>query len=153
VKQPPPASHPRTHEKNLVLFDGPCNLCNASVLFIIDRDPAGRFAFASLQSEAGQAALARHGITGGTPESVVLIDERGAWRESDAAVRIAAGLSGPWRLAGALRVVPRPIRDAAYRYVARRRYRWFGSDACRLPTPQLLARMVPGGNTPPSDPA
>jgi predicted DCC family thiol-disulfide oxidoreductase YuxK len=136
-----------------VLFDGPCNLCNSSVLFIIDRDPNARFRFASLQSPAGRAAMTKSGLDDGSPESVVLIDGRGAWRESDAALRIAAGLAGPWRLLGALRVVPRPLRDAAYRFVARRRYRWFGRDECRLPTPELAARMVPQGVSDTATPA
>jgi predicted DCC family thiol-disulfide oxidoreductase YuxK len=131
-----------------VLFDGPCNLCNASVLFIIDRDPGARFRFASLQSPAGRAVLEAHGMQTSSPESVVLIDEDGAWRESDAALRIAAGLRAPWRLLSALRIVPRPVRDRVYRFVARRRYRWFGVDACRLPSPELVERMIPGGSTP-----
>jgi predicted DCC family thiol-disulfide oxidoreductase YuxK len=141
VKQPATTTEPAA----LVLFDGPCNLCNASVLFIIDRDPRARFRFASLQSPAGRAALREHGMADGVPESVVLIDEGGAWRESDAAVRIAAGLAGPWRLVSAMRVVPRPVRDLVYRFVAKRRYRWFGVDACRLPSPELAERLVPGG--------
>jgi predicted DCC family thiol-disulfide oxidoreductase YuxK len=135
-------------EGGLVLFDGPCNLCNASVLFIIDRDPHARFRFASLQSPAGRAVLDAHGMQASAPESVVLIDEEGAWRESDAALRIAAGLRSPWPVLSAFRLFPRPLRDMLYRFVARRRYRWFGVDACRLPSPELVERMIPDGITP-----
>jgi len=137
VKQRPPV------KPALVLFDGPCNLCNASVLAIIDHDSAGRFRFASLQSVVGKAALEEHGLLDQGPDSVVLVAGGRAWTESDAAVRIAASLDWPARAFAALRLVPRPVRDALYRLVARNRYRWFGrDDACRLPAPEVAARMV-----------
>jgi predicted DCC family thiol-disulfide oxidoreductase YuxK len=118
------------------------------VLFIIDRDPGAHFRFASLQSTAGREALAARGRDPGELDSIVLIDSAGAWRESDAVLRIAAGLKMPWRLLSAFRVVPRPLRDAAYRLIARNRYRWFGHDVCRVPTPALRARLVPEGAFP-----
>lgn len=127
----------------VVLFDGVCNLCNGSVQFIIRRDPAGRFRFASLQSEAGQALLRRHGLDPEDLFSVILVEDGRVHSRSDAALRIAGGLSGGWRAAGALRVVPRPLRDLVYGLVARNRYRWFGRrDACMIPTPELRARFL-----------
>jgi predicted DCC family thiol-disulfide oxidoreductase YuxK len=127
----------------VVLFDGVCNLCNGSVQFIIRHDPAGRFRFASLQSEAGQALLRRHGLDPEDLFSVILVEDGRAHSRSDAALRIAAGLSGGWRAAGALRVVPRPLRDLVYGWVARNRYRWFGrQDACMIPTPELRGRFL-----------
>ena len=127
----------------VVLFDGVCNLCNGSVQFIVRHDPAGRFRFASLQSEAGQALLRRHGLDPHDLFSVILVEGGRAYARSDAALRIARGLSGAWRAAGALRVVPRPLRDAVYGWVARNRYRWFGRrEACMVPTPELRARFL-----------
>ncbi|MEW5927897.1 MAG: thiol-disulfide oxidoreductase DCC family protein [Gemmatimonadota bacterium] len=127
----------------VVLFDGVCNLCNGSVQFIVRHDPAGRFRFASLQSEAGQALLRRHGLDPTDLFSVILVEGGRAYARSDAALRIARGLTGPWRAAGALRAVPRPLRDAAYGWVARNRYRWFGKqEACMIPTPELRARFL-----------
>lgn len=65
----------------VVLFDGVCNLCNGFVQFIIRHDPAGRFRFAALQSEAGQALLAAHGLpllaAGYDPDSVLLVLSQG----------------------------------------------------------------------------
>jgi predicted DCC family thiol-disulfide oxidoreductase YuxK len=127
----------------VVLFDGVCNLCNGSVQFIVRHDPEGRFRFASLQSEAGQALLRRHGMDPAELSSVVLVEGGRAHTRSDAALRIAGGLPGAWKAAGALRAVPRPLRDLVYGWVARNRYRWFGKqDACMIPTPELRARFL-----------
>ena len=127
----------------VVLFDGVCNLCNASVNFIIERDPDAHFAFAALQSDAGQKLLARHDIGAQLPDSVVLL-EAGRWfTRSSAALRIARRLSGLWPLLYPLVLVPTPIRDGLYDWVARNRYRWFGRrEQCRLPTPALAGRFL-----------
>jgi predicted DCC family thiol-disulfide oxidoreductase YuxK len=76
--------------KTLVLFDGVCNLCNGTVQFIIRHDKAGRFQFASQQSEAGQRILQQHGIPteAALADSVVVIEEGRVWLESDAALHI-----------------------------------------------------------------
>lgn len=131
----------------LILFDGVCNLCNGFVQFIIERDAAGRFRFAALQSAAGQAVLARHGfdaaVVAAEPDSVLLELDGQLYSHSEAVLRIARELGGPWRLLGAGRLLPRSWRDAAYRFVARHRYRWFGrQESCWLPTPELKARFL-----------
>ncbi len=131
-------------EGPIILFDGVCNLCDASVRFVIDHDPDARFRFAPLQSQAAAALLARLGRAAPSgPQAVLLLEGGRSWEGSDAALRIARRLRGPWRLAGALAVVPRPLREAAYRLIARNRFRWFGRRAaCRLPTPELRARFL-----------
>ena len=129
----------------IVLFDGVCNLCNASVRFIVDRDRRGYFSFAPLQSELGRRLLASHGHAGQALDSVVLIERGRLYRSSRAALRIARRLDGLWPLLFALSILPVPIADAVYGWVARNRYRWFGrSQACRLPTPALRARFLDG---------
>lgn len=127
----------------IVLFDGVCNLCNGSVQLIIRHDPHGRFRFASLQSPVGERLLAEMGVDRQAMDSMVLI-ENGRWfRESDAALGIARGLGGLWRMFGVLRLLPRPLRDRAYRLLARNRYRWFGkSETCWLPAPELRERFL-----------
>ncbi len=126
-----------------MLFDGVCNLCNGSVLFVIDRDPAGHFQFAPLQSDPGRQLLQRHGYAGADLSSIVLVDGGRLYTRSTAALRIARRLTWPWRLLHALIVVPRPVRDAVYGLIARNRYRWFGrEEACRIPTPELRHRFL-----------
>jgi len=129
----------------IVLFDGVCNLCNASVGFIIDRDRRGYFSFAALQSEVGRRRLASYRRPGETLDTVVLLEGGRVYTRSRAALRIARRLDGLWPLLFALSVLPEPIADAAYGWIARNRYRWFGrSESCRVPTPELRARFLDG---------
>jgi len=128
-----------------ILFDGICNLCNGFVQFIIKHDPAGRYQFASLQSEVGQALLAQYGVKAATtnPESVLLVTKGRVYSHSTAVLHILRGLGGAWSLLYAGMLFPRFIRDGAYRFVARNRYRWFGrEEACMLPTPELAQRFL-----------
>ncbi|MCA8960851.1 MAG: DUF393 domain-containing protein [Planctomycetes bacterium] len=119
----------------VVCFDGVCNLCNSAVDFIVRRDRARRFRYTPLGSNTAERLL-----PDGLPEkhdrdSFVLIDDRGIWVRSDAALRVARHLTFPWSLARVFLIVPRPIRDAVYRWIARHRYEWFGKrDHCRVPT-------------------
>jgi predicted DCC family thiol-disulfide oxidoreductase YuxK len=127
----------------VVLFDGVCNLCNAFVLFVIDRDPRGRFAFAPLQSEYATALLRDHGYRDEAVTSVVLIEDGRAYDRSSAALRIVRHLNGLWPALSLLRLVPRRLRDWLYDMAARRRYRWFGrSETCRVPTLELRSRFL-----------
>jgi len=127
----------------LVLYDGQCGLCNHSVQLIIRHDRRGRFRFAALQSDAGQALLARHGLAADVIDTVVLVDGGRAFTRSRAALRIAGGMDAPWPLLRAFAIVPRPLADVVYDFVARNRYRWFGrSDACMLPPPEVRARFL-----------
>jgi predicted DCC family thiol-disulfide oxidoreductase YuxK len=128
-----------------VLFDGVCNLCNASVGFIVDRDRRGYFSFAPLQSEVGRRLLAAHGPLPESMDSVVLLEGGRLYTRSRAALRIARRLDGAWPLLFALSILPVPLADAAYAWVARNRYRWFGrTEACRVPTAALRARFLDG---------
>ncbi|MYH08810.1 MAG: DUF393 domain-containing protein [Gemmatimonadales bacterium] len=142
---------PRTDDPGpegpIVLFDGVCNLCAGAVRFIIPRDRCGRFRFAALQSDAGRRILAATGVeTPGAdepPESLILVADRRTYARSGAALRIAAGLGGGWPLLAVFLVIPAPLRDLAYRFVARNRYRWFGKQtACELPRTEESWRFL-----------
>lgn len=110
----------------IILFDGVCNLCTASVRFVVRRDRRKRFRFASLQSDLAQELLRRHGSAANTLDSVILLTGGRAYRKSGAALRIAARLDGFWPALSVLLVIPSPLRDAVYDWIGRRRYRWFG---------------------------
>lgn len=135
-------------DEPILLFDGVCNLCNSAVRFVMERDRAASLRFASLQSDAGRALLARFGplptdVPGGSPATIVLIEDGRAFTRSDAALRVAGHMRAPWPWLGFLRLVPRGLRDRVYDFVSRRRYRWFGTtDACRLPTADEAARFL-----------
>lgn len=130
-------------ERRLVLFDGVCTFCNWAVLFIVDRDPKERFVFAPLQSDLGRRTLKEHACDPQI-DSVVLVEAGRTYTRSTAALRIARALRWPWPIFFYLFIlVPRVLRDLAYRYFARHRYQWFGkSDQCRIPTPELRRRIL-----------
>ena len=143
---PPPGILTVRAPEAIILFDGVCNLCNATVRFVIRRDPHARFRFAALQGDAARRLCAERGLpvpAASEPDSIIVLIDGRALERSDAAMAIAGGLRFPWPLLGALRVIPRPLGDWAYRLVARNRYRWFGwRDTCMLPTPELRARSI-----------
>lgn len=120
----------------IIVFDGVCVLCNGWVRFLLRHDRNRRYRFAAMQSAPGRELLARHDLDPDDPDSFLLIDRHGAWTDTDAIRRVLAGLGGIWRvLAMLLGLVPRPLRDRAYRVTARNRYRWFGRRAqCLIPT-------------------
>ena len=127
----------------LVLYDGECGLCDRSVQLILRHDRRARFRFAALQSELGRALLERHGLPADVVSTVVLVDGDRAFTRSHAALRIAGKMDRPWPLLRAFAIVPRPLRDVVYDFVARNRYRWFGKvDACMLPPPEVRARFL-----------
>jgi predicted DCC family thiol-disulfide oxidoreductase YuxK len=127
----------------IVLFDGDCNFCDASVQFIIQRDSKGYFNYTSLQSDVGQKLLKEHNI----PEdldSFMLIEDGQAYTKSAAALQVARHLDGAWKLLYAFIVVPAPLRNLIYDYIAANRYKWFGKkdDHCMLPSPEVRQRFL-----------
>jgi predicted DCC family thiol-disulfide oxidoreductase YuxK len=128
---------------NVVLFDGVCRLCTGSVAFVLRHEADQTLRFAPLQSPAGMRLMEQFGIEPTQMKTFVVIADARAYVRSDAAIRVARFLRGPWKLLGAIRIVPRPIRDYAYDIVARNRYRWFGRhEACSIPTPELQRRFL-----------
>jgi predicted DCC family thiol-disulfide oxidoreductase YuxK len=130
-------------DQPVVLFDGVCNLCNASVRFLIRRDRAGRLRYASLQSQYGKGRLAALGLPPDYSDSIVFLEDGRAFTRSAAVVRLLAYLRWPWPLLGVAVVLPAPLRDALYDFIARVRYRWFGRlDECPLPRPEWRERFL-----------
>jgi len=129
--------------RNIVLFDGICNLCNGLVRFIIKRDRTGKFKFASLQSEIGQHWLMKFGLAKNEFESFVLIRGDKYYIKSDAALKMLRELGGIWIVFYFFILIPRPVRDLIYDLIAKSRYRIFGKrDVCLIPTPELRERFL-----------
>lgn len=128
---------------NLVLFDGVCNLCTASVQFIIRHDREAIFRFASIQSEIGKEICRSQGLDPADVRTFVLVSNGKTLVRSDAAIEVASSLGGAWRLLTIFRLVPRVARDWIYAMLARNRYRWFGrTDACMIPSPEVKDRFL-----------
>jgi len=127
----------------VLLFDGVCNLCNASVQWVLLHDRKGIFQFAALQSETGQNLLRKWGRPTHDFDSVVLVDGDRLLLHSDAPLEIVRRIGGAWQLLYVFKIIPRPLRDAVYRWVARNRYRWFGRQAeCMLPRKEWKERFI-----------
>lgn len=133
----------------IILYDGVCGLCNRLVQFLLKRDKDGRLRFASLQSEFAAKVLLRHGIDPKDLDTLHVIenyeqtDER-VLQRSDAILRAGRELRGFWSVSAAVaQVIPRPLRDLVYRFVARNRYRVFGRyETCMLPEPNQRNRFL-----------
>jgi len=127
----------------LIYYDGLCGLCDRFVQFVLRRDRAARYRFAPLQGSTARDRVPST-LDPETSQTVIL-EDGGRFRvRSDAALAILTGLGGAWRLAGSLRMVPRPLRDAVYDLVARHRSRWFGRRVeCRVPEPAQRDRFLP----------
>jgi predicted DCC family thiol-disulfide oxidoreductase YuxK len=132
-----------SHRK-IILFDGVCNLCNGSVIFVLQQEYEPVFQFASMQSEAGQKLLECCRLPGDYRQAVVLIDHENVYLGSTAALKIGQALKLPWSLLSSIGLLfPAFIRDRVYNKIARNRYRWFGKrEVCILPTEALKARFL-----------
>ncbi|WFB36066.1 DCC1-like thiol-disulfide oxidoreductase family protein [Kiritimatiellota bacterium B12222] len=125
----------------LVLFDGPCSLCQRSVRFILKHEREKTLSFSSLHSPLGQELLHRHQLPKNL-ESLVLIDQGKVYPASDGVFQICKYLRYPWRLGYAFRHLPAWMHQPVYHWVARHRYAWFGKDdACPLPDPEQADRF------------
>lgn len=130
-------------EPSIILFDGHCSLCHGAVGFIVRRDRRGRFRFAPLQSNIGRDLLARAGHTVAGLDTMILLEGGCMYQQSTAALRVARRLDGCWPLLYVLIIIPRPLRDLVYRWIARNRYAWFGRmEHCLLPTPDVRERFL-----------
>ncbi|WP_047983065.1 thiol-disulfide oxidoreductase DCC family protein [Ornithinibacillus californiensis] len=128
--------------ERIILFDGVCNFCNSSVQFIIKRDPNGLYKFASLQSTTGERLKKENEI----PEdldSFIYLEGNNVFDKSTAVLKVCKGLKGLWKLCYIFIVIPKPLRDVVYKWIARNRYKWFGKrDSCMLPTPEQRNRFL-----------
>lgn len=130
-------------DKPVLFFDGVCNLCNGYVQFVIDRDPEGRFRFASLQSKAGEQVLRDLQMSEEDLKTVILFKNGRYYTHSDVALEMARDMGGFWSLGYGLKVIPKFIRDSVYNLIAANRYRWFGKEeSCRMPDPDLQSRFL-----------
>lgn len=126
----------------IVLFDGECNFCDASVQFIIKRDPKGYFQFAAQQSDSGIMLRSKYAVPD-TLDSILVIDQHRVYNSSDAALHISKHLNGLWSILYVLKVIPKPIRDVVYKFIAKNRYAWFGKkDSCMIPSPEIRNRFL-----------
>lgn len=130
-------------DKQLILFDGVCNLCNSTVLYVIKHDRNDRFRFAPLQSEIGIQLMKTYNMDASSLDSILLYsDHVGLKEKSTAALYITKSLGLPVNLLFGFLIIPKAIRDKVYDFIAKNRYRWYGKKtSCMIPTPELQAKF------------
>jgi predicted DCC family thiol-disulfide oxidoreductase YuxK len=132
----------------VLLYDGLCGFCNKSIQRILRYEKRNTMLFAALQGDYAKSIVTRHPELKGVDSLVFVEPLDFAYLEqvfvrSDAALRVARYLGGPWKLALAVYIIPRSVRDYLYDQFAKRRYRWFGKyDTCLLPAPEGRARFL-----------
>lgn len=137
-------SESKSNERNIILFDGVCNLCTGFVHLILRFDKKELYTFASLQSESGQQLLQEFSHPLDDNNTFLYIRGSRCLDRSTATLYSIKDLGGIYSAASVFLIVPRPIRDVVYRIVAKYRYRWLGKrDACMIPTPELQRRFLP----------
>jgi len=133
---------PSSQESAIILYDGVCNLCNASVRFVLEHDRKDYFRFAPLQSDIGRTLAAKYDLT---PDlsTFFLIDHGKAYEKSLAWLEIVRLLGAPWSALYGLKIVPGPVRDWVYDVIGRNRYRWFGrQDSCPVPKAEWQGKFL-----------
>lgn len=144
MAKPVPLSDNYTSSKNIILFDGVCNLCNAAVTFVIKKDKKDQFYFASLQNQVGKSLLDHYTIDPAKTDSIILITtDKKVYTKSTAALYIARDLGGWIKALYFFIGIPQFFRDKIYDFIAKNRYRWFGrKQQCMLPSPKLKNKFL-----------
>jgi predicted DCC family thiol-disulfide oxidoreductase YuxK len=131
-------------DKKIIVFDGVCILCNSFVQFIIKKDRAQQFYFTTAQSDFVKEKVHSSQLEVNPLDSVIYLKNGKALTESSALLSILSDLGGLWKLLSIFKLIPSFIRNAAYRFCAKRRYRVFGIlDSCILPSSDWENRFLP----------
>lgn len=130
--------------KKIILFDGLCNLCDASVQFVIKHDKKDIFRFVPLQSDLGQKIIRHIGLDNKNIDSIILYEPGIAYNyKSAAALEIARNLGGIFHFGTIFKLIPNGFRNLLYDYVAKNRYNWYGKkESCMVPTFEIKSKFL-----------
>ena len=130
--------------KKIILFDGFCNLCESSVLFVIKHDKKDIFRFVVLQSDLGKEIIKHIGLATKHIDSVILYEPGISYNyKSAAAIEIAKDLGGIFHFGTLFRIIPTGLRNLLYDYIAENRYLWYGKkESCLVPTEEIKSKFI-----------
>lgn len=130
--------------KKIILFDGICNLCDATVQFIIKHDKNDIFRFVALQSDLGKKIINHIGLDTSKTDSIILYEPGHAYYyKAEAALKIAKELGGVYSFLTVFSIFPNWLTNRVYDYVASNRYKWYGKkEECMIPTPGMKAKFL-----------
>jgi predicted DCC family thiol-disulfide oxidoreductase YuxK len=127
---------------NIILFDGVCNLCNNTVLFLIKYDKKNIFKFAASQTNAGENIIRQYSISN-EGKSVIFIKDGIVFYKSDAVIEIAKLIKGWPYIFKYASLFPKFFRDGMYNLIAKNRYSLFGKkETCMIPTEKNRNRFL-----------
>jgi predicted DCC family thiol-disulfide oxidoreductase YuxK len=131
-------------DKKIILFDGVCNFCDATVQFLIKRDVKDVFRFVAIQSDLGQKIIQHIGIDTSKTDSIILYEPGNAYYyKAEAALKIGKELGGVYSLLSVFTMLPKIISNSVYDFIARNRYKWYGKkDACMIPSAAMKAKFL-----------
>lgn len=130
-------------DKPIIIFDGYCVLCSGWANFVLRHDKSETYRLLSAQSSLGQAIYSHYGLDPVDFESNILLTSGEVWLKSEASIRMAEGLGFPWRFAAIFRILPLPVRDRLYSWIAQNRFNWFGRrDSCYVPSDEFKNRFL-----------
>lgn len=128
----------------ILFFDGYCSLCNGLVDWLIRRDHHHRLQFSSLQGETAKVHLPSAYRSTGDVDTVLFLKDGKIYERSTAILYVLMELGFPWSLMGVFLLVPRFLRNAIYRLIAKNRYAFFGKrETCRVPTKDEKQKLLP----------
>lgn len=129
--------------KAIVLFDGECNFCNSTVLFIIKHDKADNLRFASQQSDTGIKLMKENNCAYNSLNTIIFIKGPKVSIKTNAIIEIGKLLHGYPKMIVLLKFIPPLIRDYGYTVFAKRRYGFFGKrDNCLIPTQEVRNKFL-----------
>ena len=127
---------------NIVLFDGVCNLCNSTILFLIKHDTNHNLHFAATQTESGKKLMRQYNILD-EEKSVFFIKGGIVFSKSNAVIEIAKQITGWPHIFKYGNLFPAFIRDGVYNLIAKNRYTLMGTrDSCSIPSKDHIERFL-----------
>ncbi|MGM5053938.1 thiol-disulfide oxidoreductase DCC family protein [Rhizobium sp. 814_E9_N1_1] len=129
-------------DQPLIVFDGECVFCSGWVKFVLKHDKQQRYRFLAAQTPLGAALYRHYGLDARDYETNILIEEGRGFFKSDGTIRMVAGLGFPYSLVRIFRLLPRPVADALYEFIARNRLKIAGRQSCMVPTPEQRRRFI-----------
>lgn len=128
-------------DKDIVFFDGVCNLCSGSVQWLLRHDKKQQFNFSSLQGEYASKIITDPELK--KTDSIILFSKGKFYSKSTAVLKIASKIGFPYMLLSGFLIIPSFMRNLVYDFIARNRYNWYGKkEECWLPAEEYMARFI-----------